>query len=319
MNAASGMLSARSRRAPRRWSQVERQVLEVAARQHGIVTRPQLLELGASPDAVDRRLATGWLERMHRGVYRVGPVAARHSREMAAVLACGDGAVVSHRWAVALWGLLPRQDRGELVDIALRVGCRRRPGIRIHRPARLGDDETTILHRVPVTTAARTLYDIAGSVPSRELEQAVAEALATGVATRRQVVRILARHPGRRGALRLHGILSARTAPARTRSVAEEVFLVLVRRAGLPEPEVNVMVSGYEVDFRWPAERLVVEIDGYAYHSSRRKFEVDRRRDAELSGAGELVMRVTWDQLQDEREAVLARLVRALERRGRGR
>jgi very-short-patch-repair endonuclease len=316
LSAARGPTRSPPRRSPARWADVERRVLELATRQHGVVTRAQLLELGASRDAVDRRITAGWLGPIHRGVYRVGPAVAPLSRAMGAALACGEGAVVSHGSAATQWKMLPRRGQAGFVDIGLPAGFRRRSGIRVHRLRTLRPDETTVLDGIPITTPPRTLCDSAGALPPRDLERAVAEALALRLTTRSRILEVLGRHPGLHGARRLKEILSADTPPARTRSTAEEVFFLLVRKSRLPAPKVNTVVAGYEVDFYWPVERLVVEIDGYTYHSSKRKFELDHRRDADLSGAGETVMRITWDQLRDEPEAVLACLVRALERRG---
>jgi len=187
-----------------------------------------------------------------------------------------------------------------------------RPGIRVHYPGALSADEVTTRDAIPVTTVARTLYDLATCTTHRELERALAEAFALRLTTRAAVASLVARHAGRRGARRLQELLDSTSAPALTRSEAEERFLALIRKAQLPSPEVNAELEGYEVDFLWRAERLVAEIDGRAFHSSDRSFEKDRLRDATLLSAGVRVMRVTWSQIVQEPEALLVRLTRAL-------
>ena len=187
-----------------------------------------------------------------------------------------------------------------------------RPGIRVHYPGALSADEVTTRDAIPVTTVARTLYDLATCTTHRELERALAEAFALRLTTRAAVASLVARHAGRRGARRLQELLDSTSAPALTRSEAEERFLALIRKAQLPSPEVNAELEGYEVDFLWRAERLVAEIDGRAFHSSDRSFEKDRLRDATLLSAGVRVMRVTWRQIVQEPEALLVRLTRAL-------
>ncbi len=286
--------------------------MTLAAGQHGVVARAQLLRAGISPGSLDRRLRANQLRPLHRGVYLVGPVMVRQASAMAAALACGKGAVVSHRSAAELWGLLPDGNHSALVDVIVR-GDGRKPGIRIHRIPSLRSDEVTELERIPVTTCARTLVDVASATRERELERAVAEAFARRRTSRSQVLALLRRHASRPGVGRLRALLDVGQ-PAFTRSEAEERFLALIRKAQLSMPEVNVRVGNYEVDFLWRNERLVTEIDGFAYHSSTARFENDRRRDAVLAAAGVRVLRVTWRQLMKEPEAVLVRLAQALAR-----
>ncbi len=203
------------------------------------------------------------------------------------------------------------------VDVTIPPDSRRyRPGIRIHRMA-LRDDEVTTFDMIPVTTPARTLYDLAGILPERDLERALAEALARRLTTRDQLETLATRYRRRAGVGRLRALLGSDQQPALTRSAAEEHFLAMIRRAQLPAWEVNVDVRGHEVDFFWRTERLAVEIDGFAFHSSRRRFESDRRRDADLAAAGVRVMRITWRQIENEPEALLVRLALALGQTGR--
>lgn len=295
-------------------SDVEERILMLAARQHGLVTRAQLLDAGIAPGAVKYRVSTGRLRPVQRGVYRLGPVASSIEREMAAALACGPEAVVSHRSAAVLWRLLERgQSDRTPVEITVRTRHRRRrPGVRVHCSPDLPLDDTTKIDGIPVTAPIRTLIDLAGRVRLRRLERALAVAEREGLASQREVLLRIERHPRRPGVPALRALLESDAEPLLTRSGAEEAFLSLVQKARLTRPESNVVVAGYEVDFLWRVERLVVEVDGFEYHASRASFESDRKKDGELSAQGFQVIRVTWRQLTGEPEAVLARLARSL-------
>lgn len=289
----------------------------LAARQHGVVTRRQLLDAGLSKGMIDRRLGSGRLKRLHRGVYLVGPVLPPLALEMAACLACGPAAVLSHRSAAGVWGFV-KAGRRRTMDVSIRPGGgTRRPGIVTHRPEGMEPDETTVLDGVPITTPARTLYDLARMLRPRALERAVSQALASGRITPDELMVVGRRYRGRPGGRRLVEALGE-DGPHLTRSEAEARFLRLVRRARLPPPLVNQVVTGYEVDFHWPKEGLVVEVDGFAYHGSRRSFEGDRARDADLSRSGLRVVRVTWKQLVNEPFVLAARLGALLGSRGDG-
>lgn len=285
----------------------------ICARQHGVVARAQLLAAGIAGDAVDRRIRRGRLRPVHRGVYLVGPVVLPRAREMAAALACGRSAAVSHCSATVLWQLLTDRNRPPRVEIMDRRLPHRRPGIRTRCVRTLRADEITTLDGIPITTPARTLFDLAGVVGPRELERALAEALAKRLTTLAGLERVVARHPRGPGRAILRQLLQDGH-PALTRSEAEERFLALIRQAGLPAPETNVLVEGLEVDFLWPAERLVVEVDGYAFHSSPDAFKNDRRRDTVLVAAGFRVTRLTWQQITEEPMPIVARLAQALVR-----
>ena len=293
-------------------SAIDDVIAALAARQHGVVTRAQLLAAGIAPDTVRSRVRTRRLVPVHHGVYRVGPVVDPRAREMAAALACGAGAVVSHYSGAALWERLPQRD-GMLVDVTVPHHHRgRRPGLRVYRVRALPEEEVTVLDVIPITTPARTILDLAGVAPPRRVEQALARAIREALTTPAEVLGLLARHPRRPGGPLLRALLEREGGPAFTRSEAEERFLALVRKAGLPEPELNVDVGGHEVDFLWRRERLVVEVDGFEFHSSRDRFENDRRRDADLFGLGLRVVRVTWRHITEELEATLVRVTRAL-------
>jgi very-short-patch-repair endonuclease/predicted transcriptional regulator of viral defense system len=291
----------------------ERAIRELAARQHGVVTRAQLLELGVEPGAIDRRLTADRLRALHRGVYLVESIAPPRAREMAAVLSCGEGAVLSHRSAVAVWQMLPHP--AQLPDVEVTVAGRdpgRRPGVRVHRVRSLERDEVRTCQRIPITTPARTLLDLAAYGSRRELEQAAAEAQRRGLTTKRQLLALVGRYPTRHGAPALKRLAGSDEQPALTRSEAEERLLDLIRRAELTAPEVNMPLCGFEVDFLWRQEGLVVEVDGYAYHSDPHAFERDRRRDAVLAAHGYRVIRVTWRRIVDFPAAVVARVAQAL-------
>jgi very-short-patch-repair endonuclease len=173
-------------------------------------------------------------------------------------------------------------------------------------------DERTVLDGIPLTTPARTLLDLAGDAHGRMLEGVLAAALRRGLVGEGALSKLLERHPTLRGTSRLRALMSSGQAPALTPSEAEERFLAAIRRAQLPAPETNVMVCGYEVDFYWRSAKLVAEIDGFEFHSSRKMFEADRRREGILAAAGVRVIRITWRQLEKEPEAVLVRLALAL-------
>jgi very-short-patch-repair endonuclease len=278
-----------------------------AERQQGHVTRAQALAAGMGAGAFQGRIDRGYLYRVHRGVYRVGHTAPlEFDREMGAVLACGTRAVASHASAAYLWALGPRPN-GEVHVTG--PDRRSRSGVRLHRSA-VDPAEVVRRHFVPVTRAARTLVDFAANAPPLLLERAVEDALRRGLVNRRELEAELAR--GRPGSGPLGRLMAREHGPALTRSEAERRFVALVRGAALPPPDHNVLVEGIEVDILWREQRLVVEVDGFAYHSGREAFERDRVRDARLVALGIRVMRVTWRQIVYEPSAVVAALAQAL-------
>ena len=291
---------------------VDRAIAELATAQRGVVTRLQLLELGMEGGAIKRRVRTGRLHSLHRGVYLVGHAAEpKGAREMAAVLACGGCAVVSHRSAATQWKMLSYPATQAPVDVTLvRAHAATRAGIRIHRARQLDRRDFRILSGLPITTPARTLLDLAAVVAPDELDRAFAKAQVRRLADAHGVEDQLERNPGRAGVRALRALIDA--GPALTRSEAERRMLRLVRDAQLPPPWVNARVAGHEVDFLWREERFVVEVDGFAAHRSRRAFERDRRRDAALAASGYTVLRVTWRQLVEAPQAVVARIAAAL-------
>jgi len=286
-------------------------VSRIAGRQHGVVTRGQLLDADVTRHVIDGWLRTGQLKRLHRGVYLYGSLPHPFTTDMAAILACGTNACLSHRSAGFLWELLPRRRRVGPVEVTLIAGRRERPGVHTHIRRTLSHEEVTSYQRIPVTTPIRTLIDLAEILRTARLERAVAEAVATKLLTEAELASEADRLPRVRGIRRLRAVLGMGHV-ARTRSRAEERFLDLVRRAKLDEPRVNSVIAGHEVDFYWPTQHLAVEVDGRAFHSSRHSFESDRRRDAELVARGIRVVRITWRQLTREPEALLVRLGAAL-------
>ena len=234
---------------------------------------------------------------------------------MSALLACGPNAAISHGSAAVLWEV--PATGGSSSEIEVSVSAKRRTdraGVRVHYVNTLGPDEITILHGLAITTPARTVLDLATRSSSKELERALAHAFRSELITRAQLKTLLTRHPRRRGTGILRTLLESRDGPRLTRSEAESILLEWIRKAQLQLPEMNVKVSGFEVDFYWRKQRFVVELDGYAYHRSAEVFEKDRRRDAVLAAAGIRVMRVTWTQLTKEPEALLVRIAQALAR-----
>jgi very-short-patch-repair endonuclease len=278
----------------------------IAERQGGVIARVQLLRLGLSPSAVDRRLRAGRLHVIHRGVYAVGHRRIDVTgRRWAAVLACGEGAVLSHASAGAAWGF--RRSRAAIMDVTVRGGGRtRRPRIRVHWSRALPPDDVTQLDGLPITTPARTLLDLAaGGLRDRPLEAALDRAERELRVDWAEVRRLLERHAGRPGVPALRETL-ARYAPGsvETLSVLEEIVLELCDEYALPRPQVNVLIEGRRRDFYWPDVRLVVEADSYTWHRSPSALDDDRERDVELTLAGLHSLRFTYEQCTKRREYV---------------
>jgi very-short-patch-repair endonuclease len=268
-------------------------VAAIAANQHGAITTAQLLRAGLSPTVIRGWVRAGRLHRIHRGVYAVGhPGLSKEGRWMAAVLACGEGAALSHRSAAALLGFAPKP-KGRWDELTPEVtvlghgGRARRDGIRIYRSSTLLPSHTTRRNSTPVTKPARTLADLRRTISAREWRMALREA---------EYLR-----------LPLDGLFRSDG----TRSKVEAAFLRLLRRHHLPPPEVNVPLGPYTVDFLWRAERLVVEVDTYGTHGGRAMFHTDRERDAWLKRNGWEVLRVT-DRWMDEAPSDVASTIRAL-------
>ena len=290
----------------------DRAIADVAGRQHGVVARRQLLELGLSAEGVDVRRENGRLHVLHRGVYTVGHEAVtRHGRWMAAVLAGGPGAVLSHHAAAVLWQL--RDSRGGPTDVTVTGQRRALKGIRFHRAA-IPPDERTTLHGIPVTSMPRTIFDLAADLDERPLERMINEADYLRLTDPLSLDDLLIRYPRRKGAPKLRQALARRAAGAtRTRSEMEELFLNLLERHGLPRPRINAFIPGVgEVDCTWPAARLAVELDSRRAHATPAAFERDRERDRLLQARGWRVIRVTWRQLTERPDQLMEDLERLL-------
>jgi len=286
-------------------------LVHLAETQHGVVSLAQLRTLGLSASAVRSRVAASRLHPLHRGVYAVGrPTVSRRGRWMAAALACGRGAALSHRSALELWSVV--SFRGGPPSVTGSRAQHAKPGVVLHTSRTLAPDDVTALDGIPCTTIARALLDFAGSASRRELARAVEEAERRRIFDGLAVESVLSRANGRRGAGRLRTALEEWAEPPFTRSEAERIALDLIAGAGLPAPNVNTIVAGYEVDLHWPAHRLVVEIDSLAWHSTGPALERDGARDADLDEAGLRVRRFTARQLDREPAWVVAQIRRAL-------
>jgi very-short-patch-repair endonuclease/predicted transcriptional regulator of viral defense system len=292
-------------------------IAALAGSQHGVITRRQLGSLGVAAATITRWLRTGRLHRIHRGVFVVGHRAIRRgTREMAAILACGATAVISHRSAAALWGLLPHLPPRIPVAISVVDGDpRTRSGIEVHRVRTLDPRDHRTLHGIPVTSPARTVLDLAAELDRAGLEQLVAEGLRTKLFTEGDLLDQLKRNRGRAGTAALRAVRDHTGGPKFTRSRAEHILLTALREARLPEPEVNAPVDGVEVDLLWRDERLIVEVDDYRYHADRHAFQADRDRSNALQLRGFVVLRVTWRDLTERPAVVTARIRQALRRR----
>ena len=291
----------------------DRAIAALAASQYGVVARDQLRRAGLTDSAIGRRVEAGRLHRLHRGVYAVGhPVLGAYGRHMAAVLAGGPGAALSHASAAALWEI--RATAAARIDVTVpRGGRQARPGLRIHRPRTLLPDEVTTHHGIPVTTTSRTILDLAAALTRRQLERALDQAEITGLFDLTSLGAVARAHAGHHGAGKLERALQAHTpGTTLTRSELEERMLHLCRAHDLPTPRVNATVAGLEVDFLYTAHRLVVETDGWRYHRTRRAFERDHERDATLARAGYRTLRFTHRQLAADPRTVARTLAAAL-------
>lgn len=292
---------------------------EIAELQRGCLTRAQLRAAGISDAAITRLMRADRLVRIHPGVYAVRPlVSVPFASETAALLACGPNALLSHASAAGLWGLRSLS----LEPIHLTIASRRHrrlAGVRAHRTAHLLPRDVRVEEGLPVTSPARTLLDQAVTLTSRELERELDEALnVVRIVTPAELEDVLARTERRPGVPLLRRLLAARTTATITQSEAERGFLRLMRTGGLPEPETQVKLKGFTVDFLWPQQRVVFEIDGYRFHTSRSAFDRDRRKDQTLKAAGFDPNRVSRDQVKHEPLVVLAHAAGALARAGLG-
>jgi len=284
---------------------VDAALAALAAGQHGVFSLAQLRALGLSAAVVHKRATAGRLHRIHQGVYSLVPLGllAREGRWLAAVLACGPGAVLSHRSAAALLRLRPAGWTRIEVTVPGRSG-RRRNGIEVHRSTTLGAQDTTRVKNIPCTTAARTLLDLAEVVVRRQLERAFDESEILELFDLRSINDQLERNPHRLGPAIVRAVLEEHyVGSTATRTELEEAFLSLCRRAGVPDPQVNEWIDfgdgGLPIlaDFVWREQRVIVETDGRRVHDTRRARERDPRRDQRAILAGWRPIRTTWRQV----------------------
>jgi very-short-patch-repair endonuclease len=290
------------------------EIAALADRQHGVVALRQLRELGLSARAVSHRAARGRLHRIHRSVYAVGRSnLTGRGHWMAAVLACGPRAALSHRSGAGLAGL--RQGNRLRADVSLpSASARPRKGIEVHSSVTLTAEDITIVDGIPCTTVARTLVDLGDVVPRRAVEKAVEQAEILQLFDLNAVEQAIERAGPRRGTGILLSVLEELSGPTLTASELEEAFLALCRDAGLRTPEVNVWMtlsdgSAIKVDFLWRRERLAVETDGHPFHRTRQSRERDTRRDVLLRLEGFEPVRFTGRQVALEKEWVTRTLL----------
>lgn len=261
-------------------------IARIAARQHGVVALAQLVDAGLTKSSISRRVRAGRLHRVFRGVYAVGHAGlSNEGWWMAAVLACGEGAALSHRSAAELWGMLDPFTRPVHVTVPGPGGRKQRAGIRIHRSTSLTDAVATRRGGIAVTAPARTIADLRATASAKVVRHAIREAEFRGLPI---------------DAIGSDG----------TNSELERLFLRLCRRHGLQKPEPGVRIGPFTVDFLWRDRGLIVETDGYRGHRGRQAFEEDRARDNALMAMGYDVLRFTYRRVRYEPAAVAA-LVRA--------
>jgi very-short-patch-repair endonuclease len=292
---------------------LDRAAARVAGRQFGVISTAQLAACGLSHNRIGQRVKAGQLQRLWRGVYAFGHrKLTRQGHLIAAVLACGPNAVVSHLAAAVEWELLTFGARA--IDVTVPAGGTRaeRPGIRLHCTRSLDPDDVTCKDGIPMTTPAKTLIDLDAVVSARLLERAFEQAQIRRLLPAGALEAAIERAHGRRTRILRALIARERRARTVTRSELEERFLALIRCDGLPEPEVNARLAGYEVDFLWRGRRRVIEVDGHAYHSTRQAASRDRRKDDDLEAAGYRVTRFTADQILHDPSDTLERTRRAL-------
>lgn len=290
---------------------LDQKVAGLAGRQHGVVGRWQLDAIGLTEQMIRTRTSHGGLNPLHRGVYAVGHTAiTAESKWMAAVLAHGPNAVLSHRSAGQLWGLCHRS------RIQPEVTCpgskKTKRGIVVHRGS-LPADEVVRVRGIPVTSVPRTMFDLAGSRSEREVERAWNEMEVREYRDRLSVPDLLERYPRRKGSPVLARLANDKeTSVGITRNDLEEAFLALIDRYGLPRPRMNAHLAVrdrfYEIDCLWEDRKVAVELDGRGAHGTKKAFHEDRERDRILTAEGYTTSRLTWDHIHQTPNGVAADL-----------
>ncbi|MBS1890350.1 MAG: type IV toxin-antitoxin system AbiEi family antitoxin domain-containing protein, partial [Actinobacteria bacterium] len=281
-------------------------VARICGMQQGLITLEQLEARGLTRQAVSERVASGQLHRIHQTVYSLTPrVMTQRGKFMAAVLACGPGAVLSHRSAAYLWGLVDSWEAPIDVTAPNRRG-RSPDGVAAHRDGSLQPMDKTTVHGIPCTTVARTILDYAAVEPERKVRKVIAEAEVLGILDKSRLRALLKRSRRRRGVARLRLILdSIHPQTKRTRSELERFFLEMCSKHAVPDPEVNVWLLApdgkrYQADFLWRGQRLIVEADSRRFHDTDSAFVSDRKRRQQLELAGWRVSQCTWEEVEVE-------------------
>jgi very-short-patch-repair endonuclease len=295
----------------------DRELAELARQQHGVASRRQLTEVGFRKDAITVRLRSGRLHRVHAGVYAVVPrqLLSRQGHWMAAVLASGPNALLSHHTAAALWGL--RGYSGGAIHVTVPRKSTSSKRIRRHL-SHVPPDERTEKEGIPTTSVHRTIYDLASIASTDDVIAMIKEAEYLNLWDRLSLWDLLERYPGKRGSRNLRTALKRITEEptGRKRSKLEERFAPFLRRYHLPLPRFNDWIllgsKRYQVDCHWPGTGQIVELDGWQGHSSRSAFQDDRARDRALKVAGYSVIHLTWAQLDSEPEEIASDLRRML-------
>lgn len=285
-------------------------VVELATTQKALITRGQLVARGIRATTIDEWVAGGRLHALYPGVYSivVGSLLPLGARELAAVYACGAGAVLSHRPAAEWWELIDGR-RGFHLQVTVpdrRIDAPK--GIYAHFSQLLRADECQIHNGIPVTSPARTVFDLASQAPTWELARAYEEGLIQGRFSRDSMIRMAMRHKGRRGITKIRALIDRDAPPSVTIREAHRRLLELIRASDLPHPRTEFVIDGRPADIVWEDAKLVVEMDGAAFHNTPSRIERDKLRDSKLAALGYLVVRVTWKELSERPAAVIARI-----------
>jgi very-short-patch-repair endonuclease len=290
---------------------IDAAIAAIAVRQHGYITREQLLALGLGRADIAYRLRVGRLHRVYAGLYAVGVIPTLPTpRAAAAVLACGAGAALSHLSALCLWGWHKPWDVPFEVTAS---SDHRRAGIRVHRSTALARQDVRMHLGIRVTSPARTVLDMAPRLSDPALRRVVREARISRYMRDEALTDVVARFSRHPGAARLKPFIAAPRGP--TRSEFEDRFLAFCEDHGLPRPRTNVRIAGHLVDAVFDAERVIVELDGYEFHGDRDSFETDRDRDADTLATGHATVRITWMRMTKRPRREAARLLAILENR----